>query len=55
MIDKHPCLRIDSSLGVFFLPLKAIEFNGVDITGFLKNFADLLCLFILVDFQKPYC
>ena len=44
------------SLSYFFLlPFKAIEFNGVDITGFLKNFVVLMYLFTLVDFLKSYC
>ena len=34
----------------FCLPLKAIEFNGVDTTDFLRNVAVSMYLFIFVDF-----
>ena len=37
-------------LAGFYLPLKAIEFNVVDITCFQKYFVFFLYLFIIVDF-----
>ena len=39
----------------FYAPtLKAIELNGVDTTGFLKNFVVLMYLFICIDILKSY-
>ena len=39
MNKKHQYLPIDAEFSVFFLlPLKAIEFKGVDTTGLLENF-----------------
>ena len=38
----------------YCLSLKAIEFNGVDTTGFLRNFAVLLYLFIFIDILRSY-
>ena len=38
----------------FCLSLKAIEFNGVDTTGFLRNFVVLMYLFIFIDIWKSY-
>ena len=40
---------------MYWLPLKSIEFNGVDTTGFLKNFLVLTYLFVFVDFLRSYC
>ena len=36
------------------LSLKAIEFNGVDTTGFLRNFVVLMYLFIFIDILRSY-
>ena len=38
----------------FCLSLKAIEFNGVDINGFLMNFVVLMYLFRFMDILKLY-
>ena len=38
----------------YCLSLKAIEFNGVDINGFLMNFVVLMYLFIFMDILKLY-
>ena len=35
---------------IYWLPLKAIEFRGVDTTSFLKNIVVLMYLFIFDDF-----
>ena len=40
------------NLADFYLPLNAIEFNVVDVTGFLKEFVVFLYLFILTDLLK---
>ena len=40
---------------VYWVPLKSLEFIGVDTTGFLKNFVVLMFLFLFVDFWKSYC
>ena len=38
----------------YHLSLKAIEFNGVDSTGFVRNFVVLINLFIFIDILKSY-
>ena len=38
----------------YCLSLKEIEFNGVDITDFLRNFVFLMYLFICIDISKSY-
>ena len=38
----------------YCLSLKAIEFNGVDTTIFLRNFVVLLCLFTFIDILMSY-
>ena len=38
----------------YCLSLKAIEFNGVDTTGLLRNLVVLAYLFILIDILKSY-
>ena len=38
----------------YCLSLKAIEFNGVDATGFLRNIVVLLYFFIIIDTLKSY-
>ena len=39
---------------IYWLPLKANEFNGVDNTCFPSIFVRLMYLFIFVDFLKLY-
>ena len=41
--------------GLIFVPLKAIEFNGVDTTVFLKNFVVLMYFFMFVDLLESNC
>ena len=40
---------------IYWFPLKAIDFNGVDTTSFLKKLLILINLFLFVDFLKSYC
>ena len=47
-------LVVPSIARIFWLLLKAIEFNGDDTTSFLKNFVVLMYLFIF-DILKLYC
>ena len=39
---------------IYWLPLNANEFNGVDNTSVPENFVLLMYLFIFVDFLKIY-
>ena len=40
---------------IYRLPLKGVDFHGVDAMGFLKDFVVLKCLFAYVDFWKSDC
>ena len=37
---------------IYWLPLKAIDFNGVDTKSFLKVFEVLMYMFIFIDFLE---
>ena len=47
---NHCCPHWGIIKRFYWIPLKSIEFNGVDTTGFLKNFVVLMFLFLFVDF-----
>ena len=38
----------------YCLSLKAIKFNGVDTTGFIRNFVVLIYLFIFVEISNSF-
>ena len=43
------------SLEYVLASAEIIEFNGVNTTGFLKNFLVLMYLFVFFDFVKSCC